>query len=374
MALPAAALMAAFAGAGCDRPGAPTADERRDPVDPATLARALGKDAADLAAPVDPPPVSGDFKADLERFTTLEGCVAERGALDPVIGDALLAIGYDTFLRDACRVLDAAKSGDRRRCASIEASTLRARCEAYVAMVRSDPDACPLDVATDRARGHDPTCVAAAARDARLCAGEVANKRAACEALVSGDEKRCARAGAEAARRLCQRDAARWRSLLSGVSSGGGPALTKPSGTLTLRPADAAAPARPPTDLALDVERGVVLVRELGALRLQVGSLEELGAVPRASSPVARPRLAFALRVSGDAPADARIEHLELAIPGALTVVVPAMRTTLKARVPQLTATRGGEVRVIVEGTAGVAPNVYEVNAEIATFVRDVLQ
>jgi len=116
-----------------------------------------------------------------------------------------------------------------------------------------------------------------------------------------------------------------------------------------------------------------VLTRELGAIRLRVGSLQESGAIPHATTPNANPRIGFELLVMRDTPGDAKIEHLELEIPGAIAVVVPSMRSTLKARVTQLDKARGGEVHLAIDGTAGSAPRAYAVHVEIATFVRDLV-
>src|ERR1019366_5592349 len=43
-----------------------------------------------------PPAPAGDLKAEIARFTTLDACVNERARVDPIVGDALEAIGYDT--------------------------------------------------------------------------------------------------------------------------------------------------------------------------------------------------------------------------------------------------------------------------------------
>jgi hypothetical protein len=116
-------------------------------------ARGLGGegDAGDLEIKIDPPAPAGDLKAEIARFTTIDACVAERARVDPIVGDALEAIGYDTFLRDACRVVDAAKANDPARCAAIDASSLEARCRATVAEVSASPEACPWDACPMRA-------------------------------------------------------------------------------------------------------------------------------------------------------------------------------------------------------------------------------
>src|ERR1019366_1781105 len=96
---------------------------------------ALGLDGGSLEVRLDPPAPAGDLKAEIARFTTLDACVDGLARVDPIAGDALEAIGYDTFLRDACRVLDATKANDPGRCPAIEASSLEARCRTTVAEV-----------------------------------------------------------------------------------------------------------------------------------------------------------------------------------------------------------------------------------------------
>jgi hypothetical protein len=111
------------------------------PATPASVAAALGIDAGGLVDTADPPAPAGDLKAELDRFVNVETCVKERANLDPLVGDALRAIGYDTFLRDACRLLEAAKDKKRETCDRIDSSALRTRCQSWVAMVAQTPDA-----------------------------------------------------------------------------------------------------------------------------------------------------------------------------------------------------------------------------------------
>src|SRR6185312_15827417 len=144
------------------------------PVEPespaAGLVRQLGIDAGDLDPHLDPAAPGGDLRADIERFTPLDRCVAERAPVDPLVGDALESIGYATFLRDACRVVEAAKTAEPARCDAIDASSLRDKCRATEAGVAAVPDACPWENAARPGRGRDPVCVAIAARDLTLCA------------------------------------------------------------------------------------------------------------------------------------------------------------------------------------------------------------
>src|SRR5579884_4198000 len=179
--------------AACDRPAPPPAplggatDAPAGPI--AELAGALGIDAASLEPMADPPAPAGNLEGDIESFTTVDACVRAHPIADPLLGDALEAVGYDTFLRDACRVLAAAKARDASPCASIDASALRRRCEATVAEVAGRPDGCPWDVPTKPELGRDPECVAIATPDARLCAA-VRDRagRAACEGIATHDD------------------------------------------------------------------------------------------------------------------------------------------------------------------------------------------
>src|ERR1700690_2472132 len=124
---------------------------------PSAIASALGIDAAALGvALVDPEKPAGDLAADLASFTSVEACMKQRTAsLDPLVGDAVDAIGYDTFLRDACRMLEAAKNKDAKKCELIDASSLRARCRTITAMVAADVESCPLKAPSKPELGRD---------------------------------------------------------------------------------------------------------------------------------------------------------------------------------------------------------------------------
>lgn len=370
--------VAAVAALGCDRDERGVPPRPGEPVDPATLARALGKDAAEVTATVDPPAAAGDLKSEAAKFTTLDECVAQHAALDPLVGDALAAIGYDTFVRDACRVLEATKAHDPRKCEPIDASSLRARCEAVVAMVEGKPDDCPYDVAGDRARGREPTCVAVAARDARLCAGEIASRRTACEALATADAKKCSGgAGAHVSdldRRACARDVDRWRTTLEPLPPAG-PALPAAKGVIEVHGAEGTAdPAQPRSDVTIDVERGVVLSREPGGTRIRVGQLAELGGVPHVASPTSSTKIAFEIVLPKDPPGEARVERFELDVPGSTVSTGAAGHSAgLKATVKKMERTRGGPIEIVIDGLAGSAPGAYKVHAELTTWVRDLV-
>src|SRR5262249_57692027 len=110
---------------GCAKSGVRRGERGEAPPEgPARVAEKLAIDAA-VTEPIDPPPQAGDLRGELDAFTTIDACVNQHAALDPLVGDAIRAIGYDTLLRDACRMLDAAKRDDPKPCDAIDPSPLR---------------------------------------------------------------------------------------------------------------------------------------------------------------------------------------------------------------------------------------------------------
>ena len=116
----------------------------------------------------DPLSAAGDLKEDVTRFSTLDSCVAQHAVLDPVVSDAVRSIGYDTLLRDACRVLQALKLKDTSPCLAITASALQNRCESLVAMELQDPEKCPWYSTAEKELGRDPMCLAVSTHDPRI--------------------------------------------------------------------------------------------------------------------------------------------------------------------------------------------------------------
>jgi hypothetical protein len=333
--------------------------------------------------PPDPPPPSGDLKTELESFTTLDACVARHAGLDPLVGDALRALGYDGFLRDACRILEAAQAKSAERCAPIDATALRDRCTSVVAGVTGQPDVCPWLRPGSPRDGRDPTCVALGLRDRRLCAAAGRSERARCEAVVSGDVKACNGLRTEAARADCAREVVRWR----GVLESGGPTLAPgppPSAKLRLHGAlGTADPARPEVDLAADVEGGVVVeVRRSGkgaaargaagapGLRFEVGQNTELGGSILPPAPNGATTLG--LVISTREKDAALVDHAELRIPASANLVAGG-DSALRVEIHELDPTRGGVVRFRVRGIFGHARPAYDIDAEYTTFVRDVV-
>ncbi len=198
---------------GCNR-HSPSHDPNEEP--PAARSVASTKDASvdelvepdaadglDPIGPSDPPAASGDIKAEIESFSSLDACVAARSKLDPIIGDAIEAIGYDTFVRDACRVLEAAKAKDNNLCQPIVSSSLREHCQTIVAVVTPEGLSCPMIAAN-----HDPFCLAMARRDPRLCVHVPLERRRTCAAVIGRNTGAC---GGD---KRCERAVERWKSLI----------------------------------------------------------------------------------------------------------------------------------------------------------------
>ena len=363
--------------AACDDRKGPRPAASVAPASPSSIAETLGIDAGGLVDTADPPPPAGDLKADLDRFVNVETCVKERSNLDPLVGDGLRAIGYDTFLRDACRLLEAAKDKKRETCDRIDSSPMRARCQSWVAMVAQTPDACPLLFEGVATRGRNMTCLAVAGKDPRLCAGEPRTAtRATCEALASREDARCETL-APSDRPSCKRELARWRSLLAAPLTGM-PKLQAARGKLSVK-GDAGTPD-PPTseaDLATELARGGVVVTSRERSRVELGMIGESETSRIAPSPNRRPRLGLAVLLEpGPTPKDpqkALLERLELEIPGEATLVYPGVRCDCRVTTSRVERTRGGEIALAVQGTVSAGTRTYKIEVELATWVRDVV-
>lgn len=347
------------------------------PSSPASVVAVLGIDAGSVVETADPPAPAGDLKAELDRFVNVESCVKERANVDPLVGDALRAIGYDTFLRDACRLLEAAKDRKHETCDRIDSSALRSRCHAWVAMVSQTPDTCPMQFENVLTRGRNVTCLAVAGKDPRLCAGEPRTAlRATCEAMTNRDEAKCAvlLPGDSLA---CKREVVRWRPLLAEPLSG----LTKlppPRGKLVVK-GESGTPDPPTTeaDLASEFARGAVVVTSRERARVEVGMLGESETSRIAPSPNRRARLGIAVLLEPPAsPKDAPkplLERLELEIPGEATLVYPSVRCDCRITTARVDKTRGGELVLALQGTISAGSRSYKIDVDLATFVRDVV-
>jgi hypothetical protein len=372
-------------GAKAVDPGDP-----RPPVAPESesrLVKYLGLDAGDLEVPMDPPAPAGDLKAEIEHFTSIDSCVEARAQLDPLLGDALEAIGYDTFLRDACRLVDAAKARDANRCAAIDASGLETRCRATVAEIAATPEACPWEASSRPLRGREPKCVAIASRSAGLCIAVVDPlDRATCKATVARSNRACATLPTRLEQTRCSRDAARWSALLTSDDSKPSQAETADeptavTGRLHIESADSADKSRAiDVDLEPDLARGVTLIEQHDGVRLVIGALSEAGLDFIAPSPHVRASLALELFVPAGAPSahgespSARIDRAELLVPGRPPLSIPGAQSTLVARLGKLTHRRGGLVAITVEGDLSGSGSRWHVHADASTFLRDIVE
>ena len=359
-------LVFAAIACGCDkeRPPPPSAPaELEDAASP--LASVLG-DAPPL-------PPSGSWKTEIEGFTTEEKCVQDLRVASPLLGDALLALGYETLAQDACGILAASKEHDVKRCSKILATSLRSKCVALVSTTTADPDACPYLESRDRSRGRDATCLALASGREALCAGEgsPADERA-CRAIYAEDPARCAPLLPEPKAR-CTRDVERWRGLLPRRPTG--PAEEKTKGPLVLRGTggdDAGADLH--VDLR-DATRGVVVARSSDAAVLVFGDSRYAAPTTFVPPPISAPRVGFETTLAG------KLQHLEVEIPGRAVLVFPGTPFDGTVSVTELKASdvgsdmkptdlRGHPVQIALVGTLGA----YHVDLHVETYVRDVVR
>ncbi len=366
------------AALGCNSNHMP-APMRVSPERRAGMAEILGADAGEFASTVDPVAPAGDLKAELDAFTSLNACVETRARLDPLVGEAIEAIGYDTFLLDACRLLEAAKARDSTLCEAIDASALRERCQATVAEVAATAELCPWAIAGRPSQGHDATCLAIASRDARLCAGvEHAPARATCEAIAMHDRTRCASLKIRSEVGRCERAADRFRAIIAPSDTAARPD-EMPRVIGRLRVDSAEAPSFLDVDLTTetDIARGVVVRDQRDGAHFVVGPLTDSGLDFVAASPHVRPSLALELfqpaATAGKDPDEIRIERAELIVPGHAPLATPIAHSTLTAKLSKFTHARGAPVQFSIVGTLGDAAETLRVRAEVSTFVRDIV-
>jgi hypothetical protein len=366
-------------GVACDdRKGPmPPPSASSAPASPGSVVAMLGIDAGALIETTDPPPPAGDLKADLDRFVSVDSCVKERANLDPLVGDALRGIGYDTFLRDACRMLEATKDHKTESCDKIDSSALRLRCQSWVAMVAQTPETCPLQFEGLPARGRNIMCVAVAGKDPRLCTGEARTVvRATCEALASREEARCDVLLPSDAP-SCKREVARWRPLLAEPLAGL-PKLPVPRGKLVVKgEAGTPDPGTTESELGSELARGGVVVTSRDRARVELGMIGESETARLAPSPNRRARLGLAVLLEPSTnpkdPPKPVLERLELEIPGAATIVVPSASCDCKITTARVDRTRGGELALALQGTVSSGNRSYKIDVDLATFVRDVV-
>ena len=323
----------------------------------------------------DPPAPGGDLKSDLEAFTTLDACAREHRVADPVLADAIDAVGYDTLVRDACRTLQAIKAKDGQVCRPIAASPLRERCESLVAIVAGLPALCPV-ATSGSLQAREPVCLARASRDERLCAAAPLAERAACRALVRGRSADC---GAD---QSCVRQVERYRGLIDKPASHA-PLPARLHVSFTSGGGDGV-PAQGAFDLDHLAQAGAV-ARPLGdKVRLSIGTPK--GPLwPSWESPFASPQLFVALSL----PAKMFAAMGAAGDAGATTMALAPSDLTLDLLIPRvasLSGTAASDRRLVVQKLAASSPGAieltlkakladgrrsFDVTLDVDTFVRD---
>jgi hypothetical protein len=365
------ALLTAASLTACDdRPPRDPPDEPPRPVprrvDDAGLAALLGLDAGEIPElpQPDPPAPAGDLKSEVDSFTSLDACVASRADFDPVVGDAVDVLGYDTLKRDACRVLQAANKKDVSLCEAILASSLRQHCTATVAVTTGDPLLCPM-VGTN----HDPLCIALARRDDRLCVTTAPSDRLLCQAVLAREPTLCRRDA------RCARRVERWKSFLP-------ERIERPDlGTrATVHVAEVIEGGTLPAQ-AFDLARAIqgATVRESPKGRhVELGDTSSVAWPP--ASILTTPR--FLLRMmatkevtrQGRHPAPQGAVEFELLLPHRGKLATDTIEGPLLLDVDMFGTDIGDPVRFTLEARVGPSHRKFHVKLVINTFVRDVVK
>jgi hypothetical protein len=315
----------------------------------------------------DPLPPAGDLREDVARFGTLDSCVAEHAVLDPLIGDAVRSIGYDTLLRDACRVLQALKMKDKTACAAIIASSLQARCESLVAMALQEPEKCPWALTSEKSRGRDPMCLAVATHDPRTCGAAAEAQKATCEALATGDATRCGHAVGDE-RATCARDFERERTMLAGEHDTH--ETTAPRAHLEIHGTKG---TKDPTVTDLDLSTStlggaVVSAEPIGGAAIDLA--RDLEATLRLPSRGERAHLVTSVVFEAGGP---KLTKLELSVPRGPEIACPNAHCSLIVTMPKADPKRGAALSATFEGPVETPTGTYQLKLQIDTFVRDVV-
>jgi hypothetical protein len=221
----------------------------------------------------------------------------------------------------------------------------------------------------------------------RLCAAVTQTPgRAACQAIALHDGAPCGMLSSRSEAGACARAADRWRAAIPSFSQDARVAF-RTTGMLHVEAVGADRQVHVDVGLEPDVQYGVVLAEERNGAHLVVGPLSESGVDFVAPSPSVRPSLAFELFVSKGAAAPvpkrmsatadtvgARIERAELILPGHPATATPIAHSTLQAVLSHFEPARGAPLQMTIDGTLGDAAGEWRVHAEVATFVRDVVE
>jgi hypothetical protein len=324
-----------------------------------TLAQLASEQGLEIERdPAGPP---GDLAAEIEGFVDLKSCVRARHLTDPALADSMEALGYDSFVADACRGLDALKSRSRAPCGPILSSALRAHCESQVGMLAGDPALCPVDERVLGVPQHDALCLAAARRDVRPCAALPGQERAACEGLVAHDVARC---GIDD---RCARLVRRWKPVLP-MPIGRPPHASQISVVLRT---EADGPSEP-IDLAAEAAAGAILARKegktrllIGDTRLYLGAGEDHGAGLVIEFP-AWPPGPGTLKLATTA---ARVTWRQRSL-GPLEL---ATGSTTAVTIEQLDLEPNHAVKLTVDATVGPASSPRRLHWKVDTWMRDIV-
>ncbi len=330
--------------------------------DDASLASFLGIDAAEV--PTDPPAPPGDFKSELAAFTTLDACVAARSRFDPVVGDAVDALGYDTLQRDACRVLEAASKKDASLCDAILSSSLRQHCQATVAVTVADPLLCPL-----LGDNHDPLCIALARRDDRLCVSTSPSDRSTCRALLARDPSSCGRDA------RCERRVQRWRSFLPEKIER--PELGTRASVHVAEHVEGGTHPEQSYDLARAI-LGATLRHTPTGQQLELGEPSSAAWPP--ASMITSPRVSLRMRTGNDVirqgkhPLPVGAVELALLVPQRAMLSSETTHGLMQIEVDMIGLDLGDPVRFTLEADVGPSHRKVHLRVVVNTFVRDVVK
>jgi hypothetical protein len=317
----------------------------------------------------DPVAPAGDLREDVARFSSLDTCVNQHAVQDPVVSDAVRSIGYDTLLRDACRVLQALKMKDPTSCASITASSLELHCESLVAMELQKPEKCPWMLSSEKQRGRDPVCLAVSTHDPRTCAAAIESGQTTCEALASGDPTRCGHAfGEEHA--TCARDVERERSLLGAEHEHDAHETTPPRAHLEIHGMGATKdPPVTDVDLSPSVVGGAVVASEsIGGVAIELArDLEVALHLPTRTD---RAHLVASVVYESGVP---KLGKLGLFAPKLPEIDCPSPHCSLVVTMPKADPQRGAPLSATLEGPVETTSGTFQVKLEIDTFVRDIV-
>jgi hypothetical protein len=322
----------------------------------------------------DPPPLAGDLRAEIDAFTTLEGCVSQHAQIDPLVGDAVRALGYDTLVRDACRIVDALKMKDASSCAAIASSGVQARCESLVAMAGQNADACPWIASTERTLGRDPVCLAIATHDPRICGASTTNEHATCEALATGDPKRCETAASDQSR-FCAREFERQKRVMVAPEHDARD-LKPPKAIVTIKGESGTAdPEGSPVDVSAQIVQGVVVAANpTGGTRIDIAhDLSTSLHLPTRGGE--RTRFVASVVLNGSS-GDPSVERFEIEGPKSPVIICPSSQctaTVTMAKGALADANRGTPFSLAIDGKVEAPSGKYSFHAQIDSFLRDVV-